>query len=271
MNKIAFIGAGAMAEAVVSGLVSKNYVKSNMVYVTNKENEERLNHFQNKYHVMTTTDKETALKDAKIVFIATKPYDIEKALIDVRPYINHQQLFISVVAGISTDQIQKMLQIDAPIIRSMPNTSASIGYSATAIAKGKFATNDHINIAEEIFSSIGKTVEVKEEEMHIVTAISGSGPAYIYYLVEAMQEVAVEEGLAPEVAEVLINQTIIGAGNMLENTSESVSTLRENVTSPNGTTQAGLETLKAHQFQEAIKSCVKSAKQRSIELGKENE
>src|SRR5699024_610137 len=107
-------------------------------------------------------------------------------------------------------------------------------------------------------------------EMHIVTAISGSGPAYIYYLVEAMQEVAEKEGLSKEVAKQLINQTIVGAGAMLSEATVPVSTLRENVTSPNGTTAAGLATLADHHFQEAIQACVVSAKKRSIELGKEN-
>lgn len=269
MTKIAFIGAGAMAEAVVSGLVNQQYVKNEQIFVTNRENEERLTYFRNKYGVKTTVNKQDILTGANIVFIATKPYDIESALIDIRPYVSSNQLFISVVAGISTEQIKQYLQVDAPIIRSMPNTSASIGLSATAIAKGELAEDTHIETAREIFTSIGSVVEVEENDMHIVTAISGSGPAYIYYLVEAMEAVAVEEGLSEEVAKTLIDQTIIGAGNMLKQSGEAASTLRENVTSPNGTTAAGLDTLLQYKFQDAIKACVKSAKNRSIELGTE--
>lgn len=270
MKKIAFIGAGAMAEAVVAGLVNKEYIASEQIVVTNKENEERLAELKKLYGVSVSTDKAKVLQEADVVFIATKPYDIESALVDIKEHVTSNQLFISVVAGISTDFIADILKVDAPIIRSMPNTSATIGLSATAIAKGRKARDNHIQIAEDIFSKIGTVSVVEEEQMHIVTAISGSGPAYIYYLVEAMQEVAEKEGLSAEVAKQLINQTIVGAGAMLTKAIVPVATLRENVTSPNGTTAAGLATLAEHGFQEAIKACVVSAKNRSIALGKEN-
>lgn len=270
MKKIAFIGAGAMAEAVIAGLVNKQFVQSEQIFVTNKENETRLEEIKNKYGVSVSTNKESVLSDTEVVFIATKPYDIESALLDIKDYVKPNQLFISVVAGISTAFIAKTLDISVPIIRSMPNTSATIGLSATAIAKGKKATDHHVQIARDIFSAIGTVSVVEEEQMHIVTAISGSGPAYIYYLVEAMQEVAEAEGLSTEVAKQLINQTIVGAGAMLSQATEPVHQLRENVTSPNGTTAAGIDTLSNYQFQDAMKACVTSAKNRSIALGKEN-
>lgn len=269
MKKIAFIGAGAMAEAVLAGLVNKEFLPNEQIAVTNRENEERLTEIQEKYGVSVSGDKEAVLTDADVVFIATKPYDLESALQDVKPYVNDQQLFISVVAGISTTYIEEVLEVSAPIIRSMPNTSATIGLSATAIAKGARALDEHVQIAADIFSAIGTVSIVEEEQMHIVTAISGSGPAYIYYFVEAMQEVAEEAGLSKEVAEQLINQTVVGAGTMLSESSLPAATLRENVTSPNGTTAAGLETLAAHHFQEAVKACVTSAKERSKALGKD--
>lgn len=270
MKKIAFIGAGAMAEAVVAGLANKAYLPSEQIFVTNKENKKRLQEMKDKYDVSISLDKEAVLRDADVVFIATKPYDIESALVDIKQYVKPYQLFISVVAGISTEFIESTLDVAVPIIRSMPNTSATIGLSATAIAKGAKATEHHLQIAADIFSAIGTVSIVEEEQMHIVTAISGSGPAYIYYLVEAMQEVAEQEGLSQEVAKQLINQTIIGAGAMLAEAQDPVTVLRENVTSPNGTTAAGLQTLNDYRFQDALKACVTSAKNRSIELGKEN-
>src|SRR5690625_4172934 len=125
----------------------------------------------------------------------------------------------------------------------MPNTSATICYSATAITKGAFATDADITLARRLFEAIGTVSVVEEEQMHIVTGISGSGPAYIYYLVEAMLQAAKEEGLDEQTAKQLITQTVIGAGNMLQQRAESVTVLRENVTSPNGTTAAGIKTL----------------------------
>src|SRR5690625_2177002 len=122
-----------------------------------------------------------------------------------------------------------------PVVRTMPNTSATIGLSATAMCKGTYATDEHITEAKKLFESIGTVSVVTEEKMHIVTGLSGSGPAYIYYMVEAMYEAAEAEGLDVGVAKQLITQTIIGAGNMLQASEESPKSLREHVTSPNGT------------------------------------
>lgn len=267
VKKVTFIGAGSMAEAIMAGIINKQFLMSNQIIVTNKENEERLAELEEKYGVMTTQDKEKALKDADLVIFATKPYDLEPAIKDVKAFIKKNQVIVSVIAGISTDFMANKLDQDVAVIRSMPNTSATIGYSATAISKGKHATNEHINIAKEVFSAIGTVSVVEEDQMHIVTGISGSGPAYIYYLVEAMEKAAIDHGLDKATAHELITQTVVGAGHMLEQTTESVATLRENVTSPNGTTAAGLDTLANCDFQKAVESCVANATKRSRELG----
>lgn len=267
MDKISFIGAGSMAEAIIAGLINKRVVNAEQIYVTNKENEARLNELKQAFNVVSLTDKEAVIKGADAVIIATKPYDVVDALHDIKDYIEEDQLVISVVAGISTNLIEQTLNKNVPVIRTMPNTSATIGYSATAMTKGTYATDDHVQIAKRLFEAIGTVSIIEEEKMHIVTALSGSGPAYIYYLVEAMQAVAKEEGLDENIAKELITQTVIGAGNMLQETNVKASTLRENVTSPNGTTEAGLNTLKKYNFKEAVQRCVKSAKRRSIELG----
>lgn len=267
VKKVTFIGAGSMAEAIMAGMINTQFLTSDQIIVTNKENEERLEELQEKYGVITTQDKKFALHETDLVVLATKPYDLELAIEDIKPHIQQDQLIVSVIAGICTDFIVERLAQNIAVIRSMPNTSATIGYSATAITKGKYATDEHINIAKEVFSAIGTVSIVEEDQMHIVTGISGSGPAYVYYLVEAMEKAAVEHGLDQAVAKQLITQTVIGAGNMLKHTTESVSTLRENVTSPNGTTAAGLDTLADFNFQQAVTSCVENATKRSRELG----
>lgn len=268
MNKIAFIGAGSMAEAIVSGIINKQVIKQENVWVTNKDNKDRLIEMKEKYGVSTSQDKAKVLSEAEIIVLSTKPYDMEDAIESIVPYISENQLIMSVVAGISTDQITRASRKNMPVIRAMPNTSASIGYSATAITQGEFASSKDMSLAKKLFEAIGTVNIVAEKDMHIVTAISGSGPAYIYYLVEAMQEAAQKEGLDAITAKELITQTIIGAGKMLDTSELPVNVLRENVTSPNGTTEAGLKALAEHNFTEAVVECVTSATNRSKELGK---
>lgn len=268
VQKVAFVGAGSMAEAIMAGMINKEFLRHDQIFVTNKENEGRLTELQEKYRIVGLQNKEETLQDAEVVIFATKPYDLETALEDVKQYITKDQLIISVIAGISTDFITEKLAQDVAVIRSMPNTSATIGYSATAVTKGQFATDAHITLAKRLFAAIGTVSVVEEEQMHVVTGISGSGPAYVYYLVEAMERAAVDNGLDATTAKQLITQTIIGAGHMLEHATEPVDVLRNNVTSPNGTTAAGIQTLMEYNFPEAVEQCVTSATRRSIELGK---
>jgi len=269
IENISFIGAGSMAEAIIEGMINKNVLKSEQIYVANKENEARLKELTTKYNIIGNTNKKEMIQDSEAVVFATKPFDMEDAIMEVKEFIQPHHLVISVVAGISTDFIAQTINKEIPVIRVMPNTSAAIGHSATAIAKGKYATDSQLLIAKSLFEAIGTVSIVEEDKMHIVTGISGSGPAYVYYLVEAMEKAALEEGLDEKTAKQLITQTIIGAGEMLKYSNDPVTVLRENVTSPNGTTEAGIQMLGTYHFQEAVINCVKSAKNRSIELGKE--
>lgn len=236
--------------------------------VTNKSDFERLEHLERQYHIPYVEDKREAVADARTVLLAVKPYDIKAAVASIRDHLDSDQLLISVAAGVSTDTISQLLGRDIPVIRAMPNTSAAAGESATAVTKGKYATGDHLRTALHLFSTIGTATEVAEEDMHTVTAIAGSGPAYVYYLVEAMEEAAIQAGLGKQTAHELLVQTIAGAGEMLKSSGQDPAELRKNITSPGGTTQAGLEALDKGNFQEAVMSCVETARERSIELGK---
>src|SRR5690625_4218973 len=267
VQKISFIGAGSMAEAIIEGLINENVLTSEQIYVTNKENEARLEELKGKYKIIGNTNKSEVIQNSDVVIFATKPYDMEDAILDTKDSIREDQLVISVVAGVSTEFIANKLGKEIAIIRTMPNTSAAIGQSATAITKGKFATERDLALAEQLFKAIGTVSVVDEDRMHIVTGISGSGPAYVYYLVEAMEKAAELEGLDKETAKQLITQTIIGAGKMLKQSEKAASILRENVTSHNGTTAAGIRTLEENHVKEAVIECVKSATNRSKELG----
>lgn len=267
-SKIAFIGAGSMAEAIIAGITKQEVLQNDRIFVTNKNNQERLIKIHKEFNVQCLYDKNEVIRGAEVVILSMKPSDVTEAVQTIKPFMRPNQLVISVVAGVSTKYISELLGEAFPVIRAMPNTSASIGYSATAIAKGDNATNEHILMAEPLFQAIGMTTIVDEQDMHIVTGISGSGPAYIYYLVEAMEQAAIDSGLDRSVAKSLITQTVIGAGKMLEQTNEQTKTLRKNITSPAGTTEAGIKALTKYNFQEAVIECVYSARDRSIELGK---
>lgn len=207
--------------------------------------------------------------EADIIVLSMKPNDVAKAIDSISKYIKSNQLIISVIAGVSTSYLLTLFDKEIPIVRAMPNTSAAIGLSATALSLGKNATNKHEKLSESLFQTIGTTEFTDEENMHIVTGISGSGPAYVYYLVEAMEQAARESGLDKEVAQSLITQTIVGAGEMLKHSGKSAKILRQEITSPSGTTEAGLQALEKYDFKESIIACVNSARNRSIELGKQ--
>ena len=268
IQNISFLGAGSIAEAIIGGLLHANVVKGEQITVSNRSNETRLQELHQKYGVKGTHNKKELLTDTNILFLAMKPKDIAEALIPFKEYIHHNVLIISLLAGVSTHSIKNLLQKDVPIIRAMPNTSAAILKSATAISPSKHATAEHIQTAIALFETIGLVSVVEEEDMHAVTALSGSGPAYIYYVVEAMEEAAKEIGLKEDVAKSLILQTMIGAAEMLKASEKHPSILRKEITSPGGTTEAGIEVLQEHKFQQALISCITQAAQRSHNLGK---
>jgi pyrroline-5-carboxylate reductase len=266
-EKITFIGAGAMAEAVMEGLLKTDRWQANHLMIKNRSNKERLQELQTKYGISPSQDIKEAIDHAEIIILAVKPKDAYQAVISLQPFIKKEQLIISVMAGISTSSITEWTKNDNPVIRAMPNTSAAIGFSATALSAGKFASDHHVKKAIELFETIGTVTQVDEEKLHIVTGLSGSGPAYVYYVAEAMQKAAEELNLSEKEARVLISQTLLGASLMLKETSESPVELRKKVTSPGGTTEAGIGTLDHYHVKDAFLACIKKAVQRSEELG----
>jgi pyrroline-5-carboxylate reductase len=266
-EKITFIGAGSMAEAIMEGLIKTNKWQANLITIKNRNNAERLSELQKKYGVVPAPTIEEAVSDADIIILAVKPKDAFQAVQSIEPFVQKEQLIISVMAGIATEKIKDWTKKESPVLRAMPNTSASIGYSATALSRGALASGIHVQKAIELFETIGTVTLVPEDKLHIVTGLSGSGPAYIYYIAEAMQKAAEELSLSHEEARTLISQTLLGASLMLKNTSESPIELRKKVTSPGGTTEAGIGKLDQYQVQDAFLACIKKAVKRSEELG----
>ncbi|WP_079710045.1 pyrroline-5-carboxylate reductase [Paraliobacillus ryukyuensis] len=267
-KKIVFLGAGAMAEALIAGIVKANIVKPEQIVVTNKSNQARLQALASNYQVQTTQSIEQAVTDADAVVFAMKPKDIQTALAEVRPHLTESQVLISVLAGTPITVFHDTLTMNVPIIRTMPNTSSTIGYGATAITVGEHVTEQQLEQTKKLFETVGTVTVVEEDDMHVVTALSGSGPAYFYYMVEAMQEVAAKKGLEATKAKELIYQTILGVAEMLQQTEETPTQLRKNITSPNGVTQRAVEALYDHHLPETIEAAIEAAIKRSKELGK---
>jgi len=264
---LGFLGAGSIVEAMLGGILKKQLLPASQIWVTNRNNRGRLQQLADTFGVVTHTDKAEVIRNADLLILAMKPKDAADACRSYRGLIRPDQLVISVIAGVSTHLISEWLGAEVPIIRTMPNTSSAVGLSATGIAANPFANDGHLALATCLFESIGSVYTVAEEELDIVTGLSGSGPAYIYYLVEAMEGAGETMGLSREVARQLTVQTLLGAAQMLLHTSEEPSLLRKKVTSPGGTTQAGLEVLESFRFQQAITSAVHRAAERARELG----
>lgn len=267
-KKVAFIGAGSMAEALISGMLKEELYSPGQIAVTNRSNLNRLKFLQETYGVMISCDKENIIRESEIVILAMKPKDVEEGTKSIAPFITGSHLVISVLAGVSTASLESCFSEKVPVIRAMPNTSAAVGMSATALSAGKFADERHVMKARSIFETVGIAKTVKESELHAITGLSGSGPAYIYYLIESMEHAAAEIGLEQDMAREFILQTILGAAEMLKTSEKQPSLLRKEVTSPGGTTEAGLKVLEQFHYKKAMVACIKRAAERSEELGK---
>ncbi|WP_277585127.1 pyrroline-5-carboxylate reductase [Psychrobacillus antarcticus] len=267
MTKIVFVGAGAMAEAIINGLTKGNKIASASIHVMNKSDQNQLNYLKETYNVQIVCEQKKALTEANIIFLAMKPKDANDALSGLAAYINKDATIISVIAGISIQTIINSLS-NRPIARVMPNTSAAVGMSASALCWNELISDEAKLLIIDLLESIGSVKVVAEEDLHVVTALSGSGPAYFYYFAEQFESAAVEHGLDPSDARQLFIQTMEGAAQMLKKGDVEPKELRRRVTSPGGTTEAGIEQLVEHKVSEAIFACIHAAQNRSRELGK---
>lgn len=269
--KITFVGAGSMAEAIIRGLIAKGGVHGENIFVMNRSNHTRLEELRERYGIrysFNESEKEDAFRTGQIVVLAFKPKDAVQGLSGIKHLIRPGQLLVSVIAGLATDTIKELLgAADYSIVRTMPNTSSTIGLGATGISFSSNVSPEGRSLATQMFESIGIVSVVDEPLLDTVTGVSGSGPAYIYYMMEAMIQGGIQGGLAPEEAQRLTVQTVLGAASMVEATGEDPADLRRKVTSPNGTTQAALETLDRHGFPDAVTKAVLRAAERAGEMG----
>ncbi|WP_053364023.1 pyrroline-5-carboxylate reductase [Bacillus sp. FJAT-27251] len=267
MKKLVFFGAGSMAEALMSGIIENGLLKGSQIWVTNRNNQKKLNQLEQTYGINGSYDYNELFADADAVILAMKPKDAAGAINEFKSFLRNDILLISVLAGVSLETMEQAAEKPLAIIRAMPNTSAAVSRSATAIAVNQRVTEAQKRIAQKLFETVGFTAFVQEEQLDAVTGLSGSGPAYIYYLVEAMEKSAVEIGLEQKLAKDLIVQTLIGAAAMMATSEKTPEELRLQVTSPGGTTEAGIAILEKHGVQEAFISCIKEAALHSRKMG----
>ncbi len=264
-KKIVFIGSGNMAEAIISGLVKYDIVKSSNI-ICNDIAQERLNYMAQKYIVSVSCDKEEILENADIVFMAIKPQHFKSVIEEYGNHIAKAKLVVTIAAGISTEFVEKYLSKESVVIRVMPNTPALVGKGAIAVCGGKNATKENIKDIADLFSVIGKVVVVKENLINAITAVSGSGPAYVFYFSEVMREAAEKLGIPADIAKDLVSQTIYGSGKMLIESGLDDTVLRKNVTSPGGTTEKAMEEFINSDFKQITCTAIEKAKKRTEEL-----
>jgi pyrroline-5-carboxylate reductase len=263
----AVIGAGVMGETLIAGIIASGVPASDVVIAERRT--ERANELTNKYGVVCT-DPVTAVVDADTVLLVVKPQDMSDAISEISLALNPDAVIISLAAGISTAVIESKLQAGQPVVRVMPNTPALVNEGMAGISAGSSCNQEHVQRAIQLMSSVGEVVEVPENLQDALTAVSGSGPAYVFYVIESMVAAGVDLGLDRDVATQLAIQTVYGAAALIKETGEEAQTLRERVSSPNGTTVAAINTLDSHHVREAFKAAMTACRDRSIELGKEN-
>ena len=254
-----------MGEALISGLLRSGHWKPSHIIACDIRHDQ-LAQLQLRYKVRASADNRWAVREADIVLLAVKPQHMKHVLEEVGPVIRQNQLVLSIAAGIKTLFIEKYLAKKVPVMRIMPNMPALIGMGTAGLTRGRSARDAHERTARSIMETVGTVVTVSERDMDAVTAVSGSGPAYVFFVAEAMKGAGVKLGLAPHVADHLVRQTIKGAGALLAQSHEEAHTLRERVTSPGGTTEAALKVMEDAKIPAIFMKALKHARDRSKEL-----
>jgi pyrroline-5-carboxylate reductase len=264
MTTIAVLGTGKIGEALLSGLLDAGRSPDDLMFT--ERYPDRAAELEQTYRVRAV-DTATAAGKADVLVVAVKPQDIEPLLAELAGLIRPNALVVSLCAGLPTALYERRLPDGVPVVRVMPNTPMLVGEAMSVISAGRFAADAHLKLTEELLGSVGKVVRVPESQQDAVTALSGSGPAYFFYLVEAMIDAGIMLGLPRPMVTELITQSAVGAARMLRETGEHPVLLREAVTSPGGTTIMAIRELERHGVRAALLAAIEAARDRSIELG----
>jgi pyrroline-5-carboxylate reductase len=264
-KKIAIIGGGKMGSIIAQGLIVNKIIPAKNIIVTDID-AARLKFLRSSMKLKVSQNNEKAVKSADIIILAVKPQNMAATLKEISTSIDKSKMVISIAAGITTNFIEKSLAKGVRIVRVMPNTPALVGEGATAVAKGSCAKDTDIKLTRAIFNALGVSVEIKETMMDAVTGLSGSGPAYFFLIIEALIDAGLKTGLSRDLAKQLAVQTMLGAARLCIESDKEPAQLREMVTSPNGTTFAGLKVMEENNIRAIIISAVEAATKRSKEL-----
>ena len=267
LNTLAILGTGMMGGALARGLVHSGAMPASQIrlFDTDRTKAEALAADLGG-SVIVAASARLAAEGGNIVLLAVKPPLIAEVLSEISSSLTPAQLVISIAAGIRLEKMESLVPQGIPIIRTMPNTPSLVGQGATAISGGTHVTADHLRLAETLFASVGLTVEVPERLLDAVTGLSGSGPAYVYLMIEALSDGGVKQGLTREAARLLAAQTFLGAAQMVLSTHQHPAQLKDNVTTPGGTTIAGLHVLEQAGIRGALMDAVEAAAVRAREL-----
>ncbi len=264
-STVAILGAGAMGEILAAGLVRAGWEPEALVLAARRP--ERAKEAEMRTGITTLLDPAEAVVDRDVVVISVKPKDVPALLAQIGEAVTTDQIVVSLAAGVPTAVFVEALVEDVPIVRAMPNTPAAVDEAMTAYCGGPGADEAALATAAGVLAAVGETIELSEDLLDAVTAVSGSGPAYVFLLAEAMTEAAIREGLPHHAAEKLVHQTVRGAGMLLVESEKSAFRLRGEVTSPGGTTAAAMHVLEEGGFRALMEDAVRSAAQRSRDLG----
>ena len=263
MSQTAVIGAGVMGETLLSGLVRAGRRVDDLL--VGEKRAERAAELEERYGVTVVSNTEAARR-ADTVALVVKPQDMADVLAEISGELRAGQLLVSLAAGITTAFIEERVPEGVAVVRVMPNTPALVDEGMAAVSRGSHCDEQHLAEAEALMASVGKVVRIPERQQDAVTAISGSGPAYIFFVVESMIEAGVHLGLPRATASELVIQTLVGSAKMLRETGTHPTVLREQVTSPAGTTAAALRELEVHRVRAAFLAAMEAARDRSREL-----
>jgi pyrroline-5-carboxylate reductase len=266
-KRLGFLGSGNMSGALIKGLLHGGFPADRVLAADAKA--ERLDHLRSRHGIRTTLDNRELVSESDVLVIGVKPQVIDKVLTEVGKSVRPDQLVVSVAAGVTIASLEGRLSENARVVRAMPNTPATVQAGATAISPGTHAREDDVRIARELFEAVGRVVVLDENLLDAVTGLSGSGPAYVMVIIEALADGGVKVGLHRDTALLLAAQTVFGAAQLLLETGEHPGRLKDMVTSPGGTAIAGLHTLESGALRKTLIDAVESATRRAGELGAE--
>lgn len=265
MNNIGIIGCGNMGEAIAKGIINAGIIPSNYLYLYDVDKEKSY-HLNERLKANIAKSNEELVNECNTILIAVKPQDTKELLSGIWHLLDSSKLVISIAAGVTIKTITESLNEEIRIARAMPNVAALENQSISALCFNSFATPEDRGLARNIFMAIGDVIEVEETQMDAVTAISGSGPAYFFYLTEILEKCAIEMGIDKDNAKLLAIKTAFGSATLLRGSNLSAETLRKRVTSKGGTTEAAFKVFEKNKFEEILREGIKRANERAKEL-----